>query len=183
MKKEWLIAILVILLLLIGIIAGIYVYKINNLQNYNMLQDKKLAEANNNNTANLTQITSFSEERISPDCNLIKKQYYKSCDHILRDEQRIDTKLINYTKEQFLNEYKDWNVEEFNNNEIIIYKENDGYCDQHYTLKENSGVIGIYQINEDGKQVFKENTEIQTMYLPEEDIQRLTARNRSFRRR
>ena len=40
-------------------------------------------------------------------------------------------------------------------------------------MKNHYGVIGIYTLDENGKEVFKEDTEISTKYLPESDIELL----------
>ena len=44
MRKGWMIAIIALLLLIVGIIVGIYVFKINQTQDSNMLDDKQLAK-------------------------------------------------------------------------------------------------------------------------------------------
>ena len=88
--------------------------------------------------------TAVVEEKVSPNAKVLQKQYYK-----------------------------DWNVDSFSKNEIIIYKEESGFCNQHYLIKEHNGVLGIYTIDENGKITLKEDTEIQTMYLPEADLEKV----------
>lgn len=58
----------------------------------------------------------------------------------------------------------------FTSSEIVLYMEKDEYCDRHYVLKENNGVIAIYKVNQENEAVFKENTQIQVQYLPEVDL-------------
>lgn len=48
-----------------------------------------------------------------------------------------------------------------------------GLCDEHYIVKENNGFISIYTVDKEGIHKLKENTEISTMYLPEQDLENL----------
>ena len=69
--------------------------------------------------------------------------------------------------------YSDWKIEGYSPSEIVIYKEYDGICDEHYIVKEHNGVLGIYRLNTNEDEVFVKDTEIQTQYLPEIDILKL----------
>ena len=46
---------------------------------------------------------------------------------------------------------------------------------EHYFVQEHNGVIGIYTTDEYGVKTLKEDTEISTQYLPEEDLKTLKA--------
>lgn len=172
MRKWWLIAIVIIILFTVGAVAGFYVYQKNNTQDSNMLEHKQLAveeKIHNEQLENLIT-TSSSEKIISPNCMLIQKQYFKGCDHIIRNVEDIDEKYINCSQQEFEKDYKDWKIEEFTNNQITMYQEKEGFCNRHYIIKEHNGVLAIYTIDETGKENWKEDTEIQTIYLPEEDL-------------
>ena len=69
--------------------------------------------------------------------------------------------------------YSDWKIEGYSPNEIVIYKEYDGICGDHYIVKEHNGVIGIYKLDSVGNEIFVEDTELQIQYLPEIDIIKL----------
>lgn len=172
MRKWWLIAIVIIILFMVGVVAGFYVYQKNNTQDSNMQDYKQLAveeQIHNEELENLIT-TSSSEKTISPNCMLIQKQYFKGCDHIIRNVEDIDEKYINCSQQEFEKDYKDWKIEEFTNNQITMYQEKEGFCNRHYIIKEHDGVLAIYTIDETGKENWKEDTEIQTIYLPEEDL-------------
>ena len=68
MRKGWMIAIIALLLLMIGIVAGFYVFKINQTQDNNMLEDKQLAEEQENKETEINNViaTSVIEEKTSP---------------------------------------------------------------------------------------------------------------------
>ena len=117
--------------------------------------------------------TSITEIRMSPNAKVIKKTYFEICDHLIRLEEEIPNDLINGNENDVINYYKDWKVEKFSPTEIILYREEKKNCNEHYMVKEHYGVIGIYSINANGEEIFEEDTEISTKYLPETDIELL----------
>ena len=174
MRKGWMIAIIALLLLIVGIIVGIYVFKINQTQDSNMLDDKQLAKQQKEETQiNNVIATSVTEEKTSPNATIIKKQYFKGCDHIQKETMEISEEDINLTQEQIQKQYPDWQIENFSSSEVVLYQELDGYCNEHYVVREHNGVLAIYTLDENGKETWKEDTEIVTMYLPETDLARI----------
>lgn len=169
MRKVW-IVVLAVFLLLLGVALGISVYNKNNTDNTNIINNKKLAEEKN--TENVIQ-TAMVEEKVSPKAKVLQKKYFKGCDHLIKESQEIPQQLVNKSKEEVEAYYKDWTVDSFNKNEITIYKEESGFCNQHYLIKEHNGVLAIYTIDENGKITLKKDTEIQTMYLTEVDMEKV----------
>lgn len=133
MRKGWMIAIIALLLLMIGIVAGFYVFKINQTQDNNMLEDKQLAEEQENKETEINNViaTSVIEEKTSPNTIFTQKQYFKGCDHIQKETTEISEEDINLTQEQMQKQYPDWKIEKFSSNEVVLYKEKNGYCDEH----------------------------------------------------
>jgi len=66
--------------------------------------------------------------------------------------------------------FKEWEVQKFTERQIVLYKEIDGFCNEHYILKEKNGKIAIFKIDRNNNQTFLKNTEIAIQYLPEEDL-------------
>ena len=169
MRKGWIIA-LVVFLLTIGVVLGISVYNKNKTDNTNIVDNKKLA--NETKVDNIVSTVAVLE-KVSPNAKVLEKTYFTGCDHLLKETKDIPENLVNKDKETVEKYYKDWNVDSFSKNEIIVYKEESGFCNQHYLIKEHNGVLGIYTIDENGKITLKEDTEIQTMYLPEADLEKV----------
>ena len=65
--------------------------------------------------------------------------------------------------------YNEWNVEKFANNNIVLYKEIDGNCGEHYVVKDKDGQVVIYEVMENGEKKEIQKTDIATDYLPEVD--------------
>lgn len=55
--------------------------------------------------------------------------------------------------------------------QLLYIKKKNGFCDQHYLIKEHNNVLAVYTIDENGDVAFKKDTEISTMYLPENDLE------------
>lgn len=174
MRKGWIIAIVIgcIALFAIGVLIGVYFYKEGQVQDSNV-SNRQLAEELKSNNENEAISTSAEEEKLSPNCTIIERQYFKGCDHLIKNIKDVPEELINSTKEQVEEKYNGWTLDSFSSNEVIVSQEKDGYCDQHYVIREHNGVLGIYTLNEDKTEEFKEDTEIATRYLPDEDIEKL----------
>ncbi len=113
--------------------------------------------------------TNTEEEKISPNCKLTLTKYYKGCKDKINEYLSIPQELVNRTEKELQERYKDWEIKEFSSNQVVLYKEFEGDCGEHYILKDNDGRVYIYKINENGKLEEYEKTEISTEYLPDKD--------------
>ena len=113
--------------------------------------------------------TDSEQEKISPNCKITLTKYYKQCKDEINEYIQVPDVLVNYTKEELQKQYKDWKIKKFSSNQIVLYKEFEGECGEHYILKDEEGKIIIYKIAEDGTQLEYEKTDISTQYLPEND--------------
>lgn len=178
MKKMWIIG-LIIAIIIIGIILGIFIYNNNannNKQNsiveneINIVSEKVTDECTEEYQNSEEEIeTDSQEEKISPNCLLTLKKYYEECNHTINEYVDIPQDLVNGTEEDLKNEYPYWQVEKYSSNDIILYKEFNSNCGQHFVLREDNGKITVYKINENNTEEVYENTEISVEYLSETD--------------
>lgn len=177
MKKMWIIG-LIIAIIIIGIILGIFIYNnnANNKQNsiveneINIVSEKVTDECTEEYQNSEEEIeTDSQEEKISPNCLLTLKKYYEECNHTINEYVDIPQDLVNGTEEDLKNEYPYWQVEKYSSNDIILYKEFNSNCGQHFVLREDNGKITVYKINENNTEEVYENTEISVEYLSETD--------------
>ena len=126
-------------------------------EEYEQMQEEVMIEANS------------SEEKISPNSFLNLKTYYKKCGHTTNKYVELPEDLVNKTKEELQEKYSDYEIETFESNNIVLYKEQEAECGEHFLVKDNEGIVTIYQILEDGSQKEYEITSITTEYLPETD--------------
>lgn len=181
MNKKWIICIIItcIIGLIMGVVLAFLIEGRNNPKENEGLSEKKLAATNNVENTSKNSIntieTSATENNISPNAIIIKKTYYKSCDHLIRKVEEIPEELVNKTEEDIKEQYKDWEIESYSPTQIVLYKSQNGNCGEHYFVQEHNGVIGIYTTDENGVKKLEKDTEILTQYLPEADIQQLKA--------
>lgn len=181
MNKKWIISIIIVIILglALGITLAIFAENMRKTDNTNILSEKELAinnnEINSNLDGNEVLETSTIEEKISPNAVIVKKTYYKACDHLIREVEDIDEDLVNKTEEDIKLKYPEWEIESFSSNQVVLYKTANENCGEHYFVQEHNGVIGVYTIDEYGVKTLKEDTEIATQYLPEADIEKLEA--------
>lgn len=109
------------------------------------------------------------EEKTSPNCSLTIKTYYKKCAHTKSEYENLPQDFVNLAKSDLQEKYKEYEIESFASNEIVLYQEREEECGEHYMVKDNEGIVTIYQILEDGTQNEIEKTGVSTEYLPETD--------------
>ena len=181
MKKTFTI-ICIILIILTGIIFGIIIFNrkdktetnkgIEEAQETQKIS-KEITDECVDEYIELSQVqeveATSSEEKISPNCKLILKRYYKECEHLINEYIDIPESLVNKTRKEFEEQYKNWEIDKFTSTEIIIYREFESNCGQHYVLRNNEGKISIYKIDDNNEEKLLENTEISVEYLTEKD--------------
>ena len=176
MKKTTII-ILVCVAIVLGMITGII---------FGILDDKKLEEAQINEIRKVNELiesnrlnqpseddvvaTNQSDVKLSPNATICFEKHYKDCGHTIVEKETIEDDEVNKDEEYFKTAYSDWEIESFDANEVKLYKEFDGTCDQHYLITVKDNNIAVYTIDEDGNMILKEETDIPIQYLTEEDI-------------
>lgn len=180
MKKSWII-ILILAIIIIGIIAGLAIYnksedsKNNIIENeINTVSEKVTDECTEEYEELKEQAksdieTNSSEEKISPNCLITLKRYYNECQHTINEYIDIPQDLVNGTLEDLEKEYPNWEIQKYSSNEIILYREFDSNCGQHFILRNDNGKITVYKINENNEEEVYEKTEISVDYLTETD--------------
>lgn len=150
---------------------GFYLFKINHVEE-EQNQIKLLAESKNINSENYISVgINKTGDIISPNTTIVKKKYYIDCGHIKQEEDKATTDVINMNKNKFQAEYVGWEIQKFTNNEVVIYKEIYDYCNEHYLAKDEDGKIVVYKIDKNDNKIQKiEETDIETKYLTEEDL-------------
>ena len=119
--------------------------------------------------------TGTLEEKTTPNTILTLKKYYTECGHTITTSAKIPEDKVNLTENEFKEQYSDWEMESFSQDEIILLRKLDSFCGEHYLLTEKDGVINISTVDAEGIVRFKAKTNLPVEYLPETD--RITLRN------
>lgn len=155
MKKIYYISILIILFL-ISLYVGMKIYKIH-------YKNEKIEEY-----IDIEEVDS-EEEKIKPSARLLKKINYTKCSHTRTEENEVPKELVNLTKEELQEKYREWNIEKFSSDEIVLIKNSEGFCGEHYILRNNNGYVTVYMIDEEDREKIYLSTDIAVVYLPETD--------------
>ena len=116
----------------------------------------------------LVEETSSEGEKISPNCSIIFRRHYNDCGHTIEQYSSVPTKLVNKTEEDLQEQYQGWTIEEFSRNQIVLYREFDSECGEHYVLREKDGKVVVYLRTGDTEELVEE-TDIATEFLTETD--------------
>lgn len=179
MKKYTIIAIVTVGIIL-GFLTGIYLYKINQINNDNQEEIAELIEDECTAIGELDDEgfeefvkTNSEQEKTSPNCAITLKVYHEACQHLIETRQTIEEADVNMTEEELKERFSDWEVQKFTTAEIVLYKEVAEFCNEHYLLKDEDGYITIYKLDENDNAEFFDTTEISTDYLPAEDLEQI----------
>lgn len=165
--------ILALILFLISSVIGYYVGdKIFNKEKNIVIENVDMITKNDKQDEIIT--TGGKEIKILPSTKLGIKKKYKECNHISFEFVELPTELINLNKEQVEQKYPEWEIEEFEENKVILFKEVEGICDEHFLIQLGEEFVEIYRIidKKESKVLYKK-TQISSQYLTEEDIEKL----------
>lgn len=178
--KKYTIIVIITIGIILGFLTGIYLYRINKINNEQKeyvaeeIEDVNtvIGELNDEEIENLIT-TNNDEKKTSPNCVITLRVYHEACGHLIESKQNIEETEVNMTEEELKQRFSDWEVQRFTPTEIILYKEVDEFCNEHYLLKEEDRYIVIYKLDENGNAEFFNTTEISTEYLAEEDLEQI----------
>lgn len=143
---------------------GIGFYYSSLWKKQNVLDEAKIIQENK------IQETSVAEEKVAFDAELSLKKYYNECGHCFVNEVELPTEFINLTKSEIEDLYSDWKVEKFSDKEIILAKNIDSMCDEHYVLRLGESNVEIYKMEEFDDFRLLKTTNISREYLTDTDI-------------
>lgn len=170
MKKSIITTIIVIILFLLSIGCGYFGIK-NSKKNMKMQEySKQVEEKENENTIIKTVEASTSKVKIIPNTKLVIKKYYSKCNHSINAYVELPKEFINLGEEEFKEKYSEWKVQKFTTEEVILLKEIDGFCNEHYVLRDKDGMIAVFKINENGDEILSKISNISTEYLTQNDL-------------
>lgn len=172
------VSMLVIIVIIMGIITAVVLVKPrdNNIEKVAKIETNMDNNSNEIITNNINQInnetikeTNANEEKISPNAFITYKIKYKKCGHETTEYKEIPKELVNLNKIELQEKYNDWKIEEFSDTNIILKKESQDSCDEHFILKDKNGIVTVFKKGENGEENEYEITDISTEYLTDTD--------------
>ena len=168
MKKQAIFIFILILVLTIFFFVGI---KTQNENKKNIAVKNNIENVENQNIISINEIieTNTSEEKTTPNTKLVLRRYYSDCDHIIENTEVLPEEDVNLTENEIQEKYKEWEIEEFSRENVVLYKEIEGYCKEHYFITEENGYIVIYDLDRNENKTLREATDLSVEYLTETD--------------
>ena len=157
--------------IILGFLIGIYLYNTNQ-ESKNLIISEK--EETKIETKKEDKEVSNQEKLITPNTKIIIKTYYKDCNHIIEESATPADEWINLNEEELSKQANNLTIQKFSPEEVVLYKEENGFCNEHYLLIEKNGYIEVYFLDEKGEMKFMTNiVDIATELLPEKDREEL----------
>ena len=166
--------IIAIIVIIGAIIIGVQIYKPNKEQEdiITKVSDEKIEDDCTDEYQEIQEEmlqANSTEEKISPNCFITMKKTYNKCGHTTSEYIAIPKELVNKTKEDLEEKYIGWTIDKFSDTQIVISKEEEGECGEHYIVKDKEGKVVIYKLLEDGTENEYEVTDISTEYITDTD--------------
>ncbi|MBR3696923.1 MAG: hypothetical protein IKM97_01420 [Clostridia bacterium] len=173
MKKIMFLGIMIFIVSIgIGFCFGrVIIYNRN--QEYFQSEANEVKEIINNNQVIAETIS--VELKVNPNIEFAIKEYYDECGHFNFEYMELPKELVNLTREEIEEHYNgNYEIEEFNEKSLILSREINGMCDNHYVIKLNeNNLVTIYKMNTDTSYSLYETTEISKDFLPDSDVEKL----------
>lgn len=116
---------------------------------------------------------SSEDEKLSPNARFAIKEYYDECGHFNFKYYQLPSEIVNMTRQEIEDHYDEYEVEEFENNNLVLSKEINGLCNEHFFVTLGDRHIEVMKLNSDGSFAPYQETDISREYLPEEDVKQL----------
>ncbi|TYP48700.1 BofC C-terminal domain-containing protein [Thermosediminibacter litoriperuensis] len=157
-KKVLLYSLLILFFLVISFGYGFFL----SFLDFNKTQDMERISGN-------TEALQLPEEKLNPGAKIVFVTRYRGCGHELQKENSADDKFLGYTKTQLQEEFKEWKVESFSSSQVILKREVDGICENHYYIGLYDGYVALFQGEPGKNSKVLEKTDIPAEILKEED--------------
>ncbi len=173
MNHKLITGIILLLIFIVCIGIGVYIFKINELSNTKIehiaeIAQEKVTDECVKEAEEIAEVNSI-EKKVSPNAIFIMKKEFKKCGHSTKKYEPAPPYAVNLTEGELKKMYENWEIESFSNNEVVMKKIEDGICGEHFVLRDAEGQIVIYQLDEDNNEKLLKRTGIIVRYLPDED--------------
>ena len=170
MYKKWYFLLFFLAVIVLVVISSMYV-------GYKMYDDNQIieykAEVKNDFLQDETPVNNIKTEKISSSTKMVYEYVYKG-DNITEIVEDVPPYfLIDLTRTDLENNFKDWQIKSFSNTEVVLQKAIEGESTQHYIIGEYDGFIAVFYEKEINGTNLKDITDIPLESLSEEEQQQI----------
>lgn len=117
--------------------------------------------------------TSYEEEKIGINTELIIEEVYSKCNHSEEIISQVDNNMVNLTESEFKKEYPNFEVESFSKKQVKVKERVEGVCNQHFKIALGEDFIEVFKLNQNEEDELYLVTNISRDYLAQRDIEKL----------
>jgi len=170
-KNKYILAILLVLTMMVGGYAlGIYIgqHRLEeNLKNNNEDQGFETMQATKQDDREIVGKGFSVADIINENTLLIFETNYTACNDKRVEERKANEDEIGLNRQELESNFPEWDVYEFSSSKVILTKELDDYCPNHFILKDKDGMIVIYMPSKgENESRSIQNTQIPINKLP-----------------
>lgn len=114
-----------------------------------------------------------SKTKISPYAKMVIKKKYTRCGHQKLEIVDVPEEIINFTEEELKEKYDGWEIESFDEEQLVLSREIKANCEDHYVIKEESGEVFVYHELTAGINNLIEEVDVNLNLLMREDREAL----------
>ena len=170
--RKYLVIFLLILIAAFAFLTGLYMHRINVAE-----RNRREAIGNQDPSYDIdlsTVAVSVREEKIAPGSSLIKRELYTVCDILRTQTEDMPEEFINLTEVEFAEKHPEWEIQRFTANEVVIQRNIEDFCGEHYKIRELDGRLAIFQLDKQGNEIgLIRITDVWTNFLSEIDLQEI----------
>lgn len=157
-----------ILIFIFSCFIGFFYARIWKTNNNDIAIEENIVSSNT-----LITETNWSEEKLSFNSTFALKKYYDECGHFEFNYSELPKELVNLTQKEIEDLYQEWSVEEFSSSGVVLAKQEDKICNDHYVIKLNDDNVDVYHLEQNGDESLYKSTNIIKEYLTQDDISNL----------
>ncbi len=113
-------------------------------------------------------------KEITLNTNVIFEREFLQCGHKSVESYKGYQDMIGKTEIEIARKYKEWILKKFDENEVILFREVDDKCLEHYIVKEYNGQIGVFYQNKGVEHNMKQIVPINVSRLRAQDRKKLS---------
>lgn len=150
MQKKYIIgAVAGIIVLIAGFLLGYYIMRDPLYERIQSQPPPASSQSNSNGGAPLNMAQASLQHNAAVVDEGAAVQFitvYMSCGHQITKEELAPPDIVGLNEDQIAARYTGWRIDEFSPDKIVLIKEVDGYCPEHFVIKEHDGHVAVYKI-------------------------------------